>query len=85
MTLNPASWIQPWSATLPGESSSAVPLPAHSDRAQRRESALEHNALRQGIAPRQQASAVAIAVPVAPAQPLLRLAILGVGGAGAQV
>jgi hypothetical protein len=79
MTLGPIRYLQKWSAVFPGEVSQHVQLPTYSCKAQRREAAATHNLKRSGIAPRGNANALSISVPVAPALPKLSLSVSGLG------
>lgn len=77
MTLSPIRYVQQWSTVFPGESGQHLRLATHSCKALRREAQLEHNLQRCGIALRGDEEALPVSIPVAPAQPRLRVLVAG--------
>lgn len=77
MMLAPIRYLQKWSATFPGEGPLLQRLPSHVDAGARRAAAQAAAARRGGVVPAGSEDATPVAVPVVPAQPLLRLSIPG--------
>jgi hypothetical protein len=81
MTWGPAQFVQPWSHKLPGEVKQPSPLPSYQDKGAMHVQRQERVLLRSGIActdvdmDRSGVVESVINIPIAPAQPLLRLSV----------
>lgn len=81
MTWGPAQFVQPWSHKLPGEVKQPAPLPSYQDKQAIHAQRQERVVLRTGIActdvdmDHGKPSGSVINIPIAPAQPLLKLSV----------
>lgn len=81
MTWGPAQFVQPWSHKLPGEVKQPAPLPSYQDKTAIHSQRQERVVLRSGVActdvDMDQGRRIesVINIPIAPAQPLLKLSV----------
>lgn len=81
MTWGPAQFVQPWSHKLPGEVKQPAPLPSYQDKQAIHSQRQERVVLRTGIActdvdmDQGRVTASVINIPIAPAQPLLKVSV----------